>query len=519
MGLFGNKSDHPMADIKSAQKLLSDVPRNDALKALQEITDWIESVRDNTDFHVDQQLDVLSLLDEAARPYMRKLVREYFSAHALSKFQENRSWMALNAFFSQNEQAYFGVLTAYRNGDKGSSTVKTSLPLVAARGIYAAMGRLKFAAARYEQVDPAVWKHLAEFYSHAEEQQYQNEPVKLYATQVQESSVRNIFVSVLMWYAPGSATLRPLHMHLAERLASHFCRHLTVDTQATSSSLICFDLAQPGLPMRVTADTKPLPGMRFLGAGDVRPHLEALLKLLEKNIVPQDINLGGVYEADMVKVAARHLLSYWGAPPPMRRHGRRQVKVSMSVAIGLDRILEHGAIVPGFDNQIASSSDAGAISTWEVEDISATGFRCVLPAKNAEGIRIGSLIGIKPENVGHRGAGIVRRLSRDGQNNLHVGVEILSKQIDNVLLRAQGGSIIGGEQTALWLMKPDDDAGEVCLLMSPHTFSMSRSLNTQFEGKGCLLIPLALLERGGDYDLARYRKVEEDPSATVDEAY
>lgn len=519
MGLFSNKPDHPMADLKSAQKLLQDVPRNDALKALQEITDWIESVRDNAHFHVDQLLDVLSLLDEAARPHMRKLMHEYFSAQAQSKFQENRTWMVLNAFFTQNELTYFKVLTAYRNGDKGSSAVKSSLALIAARGIYAAMGRLKITAARYEQVDVAVWEHMLEFYSHAEVHQYLNQPVKLYATQTQETSVRNIFASVLMWYASGSTTLRPLHMHLAERLAAHFCRRFMVDAQITSNSLICFNLALPGLPLRVTADTKPHPGMRFIGVGDVRPQLEALLKQLEKNIVPQDINFGGVYDADVLKVATRHLLSYWGAPPPMRRQARRQVKLNMSVALGFDRILEQGAIDPGFDYQFASTNDSGFISTWEVEDISATGFRCVLPAKNAEGVRIGSLVGIKPENVGHNGVGIVRRLSRDGQNILHVGVEILSKQVEKILLRAHGSSMSGGEQTAIWVRKPGDEVGEVFLLMNPHAFSMSRSLNTQFEGKGCLLIPLALQERGGDYDLARYRKVEEDSNAEVDETY
>jgi len=307
-------------------------------------------------------------------------------------------------------------------------------------------------------------------------------------------------------------------MHLAERLTSHFRRYFSVDARITQDSLIYFDLAHPGPPMRVMADTKPLPGLRFLGAGEVRPHLEALLKLLEKNIVPQDVNLGGVYEADRVKVAARHLFGYWGVTSPMRHHARHQVKVSMGVAIGFNRIVKQGAIEPGFDDQIVSTSDGEVIQTWEVNDISVTGFRCVLPAKSAEGVKIGSLVGIKPENVERRGVGIVRRLRRDAQNNLHVGVEILSRHIDNILLRAHGGSRVKGVEIALWLGKPGDDVGEVFLLMGAHDFSMSRSLHTQFEGKCYLLIPLALQERGEDYDLARYRKVEEDATVAVDEA-
>ena len=140
-----------MADIKSAQRLLQDVPKNDPLKAVQEITDWIESVRDQADFRADQLFEVLNLLDEAARPHSRKLVRDYFSPHVLTKFQENRTWMVLNEFFSHTEQAYHKLLTAYRDGVKGSSAIKPALPLIAARGIYAATGRLKFTATHLDR--------------------------------------------------------------------------------------------------------------------------------------------------------------------------------------------------------------------------------------------------------------------------------------------------------------------------------------------------------------------------------
>ena len=69
----------------------------------------------------------------------------------------------------------------------------------------------------------------------------------------------------------------------------------------------------------------------------------------------------------------------------------------------------------------------------------------------------------------------------------------------------------------MWLVKPDDETGDVCLLMNPDTFSMNVSLNTQFENKGYLLIPVTLMEKGFDYDLARYRKVEEDADAAGEE--
>ena len=83
LGFFGKKSDHPMADLKSAQALLEDLPKSDALKALQELTAWVESVREQAEFRMDHQLAVLRLLDETARPFERKLMREYFAANTV----------------------------------------------------------------------------------------------------------------------------------------------------------------------------------------------------------------------------------------------------------------------------------------------------------------------------------------------------------------------------------------------------------------------------------------------------
>src|SRR3990167_2811565 len=98
-GIFGKKSDHPMADMKSAQALLDDLPKNDAHKMLMELTEWIESVADNPDFKLDHQFAVLRLLDETAQPYARKLARDYFTPQELNKSQENRLWLGLGNFY------------------------------------------------------------------------------------------------------------------------------------------------------------------------------------------------------------------------------------------------------------------------------------------------------------------------------------------------------------------------------------------------------------------------------------
>ena len=506
MGFFGKKSDHPMANIRSAQALLDEIPKSDALKALQELTTWVESVREQPDFRLDHQLAVLRLIDETARQFERKLMREYFASSTLTTFQENRLWMALNEFFAQVAHAYFNVLVRYRNDEKGSSAIKPSLPLVAARCICAVAGKLKCAAARYALVDPSIWGCLAEFYSHAEAQQYLDERVFLYSVLGANTSVRCEFAAALMWYASCASTLSRLHIHLSERLASHLCENFTVGAQCGPNSLFCFDLLHFAPPVRVNVKNTPQPGLLFIGVNNLQPQIDTLLKTLEKNAVPEEINLGGAYDANAVRDVLRHLAACWASPPPKRRNTRHNIKVSMNVANGFSRIMEHTDVGLNFGDD--------ASMTWDVENISSGGFRCVLPGARMDGMVIGSLLGIKPEKVDHWGVGIVRRLNRDQQNNLHIGVEVLTNQIIGVGLREHN---MDEEQSAMWLNNPGDDSGEARLLMSHDTFSSSRSLHGRLGDKSYLLMPLELVEKGEDYELARYRRIEEDTSS--DEAY
>jgi hypothetical protein len=503
LGLFGKKLDHPLADIKSVQAFLEDLPKNDVLKVLQELTAQIESVREQAEFRLDRQFAVLRLLDETARPFERKLTRDYFAATTLSPFQENRLWMALNEYFTQVLLAYLTVQVRYRNGDKGASSIKAMLPLIAARGINAAMGRLKAAAARHALFDQAIWTALAEFYVHAETQKYLDEQVALYAGSGAKTSVRDEFAVVLMWYASSFGTLNRLHTHLAERLTTYLSRNFTVSAQRDPGSRFGFDLLHPMSPMRLVAEAMPQPGLRFLGVDKFhQPKIDALLKTLEKNAVPEEINFGGVYEAEAVRDVVLHLAERLASPPPMRRNLRHKIEVNLRVANGFSGVMEQTDIGLNF------GSDNSLV--WQAEDISIGSLRCVLPASGTEGVTIGLLVGIKPEKLDRWGVGIVRRLARDPQNKLHVGIEMLAHQVAGVGLRERDA---GEEMHALWLDSPGGDSNEVDLLMSPDTFTSSRSLHARLDGKSYLLMPLKLVEKGEDYDLARYRKIEEDTSS------
>ena len=494
--LFGKRSDHPLADIKSAMALLVELPRSDAHKTLMELTEWVESAGDSADFRLEHQFAVLRLLDEAAQPHVRKLAREYFSPQELSKFQENRLWLMLVSWSQHAANSYMAVFERYCNGDKGAGSLKAQLPLLAARAAYALNGYVKYVSAHYGPMDPALWGRAARLYRHAEQQQYLDTQVELYAGV--STTVGRELTQLLCWYGCGAGMLSPLSMHLIERIVGRYSGSVPLAAQQSADSLFCFDLEQPAAPLRVKAGACMQPSARFVGMAAMLPKLEELLRELAKNSVPQELNLGGVYTVEMVREAVRYLRDYL-AEPPLRRSPRRGIKVSLKVANGFGRILER--------TDATSGSGAEQTMHWEIEDISATGFRTVAPAQGADGIRIGSLLGIQPDGVSHWGAAVVRRLMRDDARQLHVGAEMLANQVAGVMLRAGRDEA----QHALWLVaKPGDPSGEARLLMKVDAFIAQRSLQTSLEGRNYLLMPLGLDEKGLDYDLARFRVIEQE---------
>jgi hypothetical protein len=506
--IFGKKSDHPLADIKSVQALLEDLPKNDAYKSLMELTELIESVSQHTDFKLDHQFAVLRLIDEAAQPYARKLAREYFTPFEINKFQENRLWMVLENFSRQVASAYYAAFNRFCNAEKGSNTVKPQVPLLTARAVHAMICQLKYACAHYGPIDNTIWANLAQLYKHAEQLQYLNTPVSLYSGIIGNTSVKCEVGHLLVWYDRGLLALSPLYMHLTERIVAQYCSTIDIHAQPSVHSLFSFDLNQPAEPARINVGATTHPAMRFVSMQTMQAKLEDLMKVLKKNIVPDEINLGGSYEAEAVRGAVQYLLDYLIAPP-VRRNPRHAANVAMNVINGFGKVAERSNAGLQFNEKDPAR--------WVTEEISVGGFSSALPA-GSDSIGIGSLLGIQPEGVSHWGVAVVRRLLRDDANQLHAGAEILANQVAGVFLNQNGGES-GDGQTALWLYAKQGElsGGTQLLLMKADTFSANRSLKIQLDGKNYLLIPSGLQEKGLDYDLAKFKLIEQE--ADSEEVY
>lgn len=466
-----------MADVKAAQALLNDLPKGDALKSLAELTDWIESVSVREDFRLADQWAVLNLLDETAQPHARKLACEYFTLPDMHAYHGNRLCMALGNYSRMMCNAYFLMFGRYCRED-----VAARLPQLSARAVRLMREQLKYMAVHYQTHDETVWRNFAALYQHAEQHGYLDESVSLYHSLA--STVRAETGKLMAWYASGITSLSPRSMHLAELIFSRNSEAIAISSDPGYHDLCSFDLALARPPVRILQDARTKPGMRYVSLSGMKTRIETLIRILEKDIVPEELQLGCAYTAEWVLEAARHVMSH-AVSPPQRAGKRRELRAELEAVFGCENLI------------ICASGRETDVMQMMLENASPGGFYAALLGSRADSVRIGHVLGVK--TASGLGVSIVRRLSRDAGGQFHAGAEILTSRASLVALET------GEEQ--LWLHVED---GIATLLMRADVFSMQRSLKVLFEGRNYLLMPVKLLESGLDYDLASFRVIEQE---------
>jgi len=122
-------------------------------------------------------------------------------------------------------------------------------------------------------------------------------------------------------------------------------------------------------------------------------------------------------------------------------------------------------------------------------------------------VKLGALVGVKPEQARYWGVGVVRRIHRDNETDHHVGVQLLARAalpVELTLLQ-QGRTVKADVRRALLLSARPDDNGEIDIALEVGAFSSSGRFVVDINGKPYLLVPSQLVEAGDDFDFARFK--------------
>jgi hypothetical protein len=500
--IVGQKIDHPLGDPRELRRIVDEIPGDNAFKALDEVVGWLESLQDARDFPEDRLYDAISRLDDVAQPHIKRLTRDYLHAPRASRTEERRLWTICHGFWTVLAAGYERCLAAAGQKGRAGEQIRQLLPALTARLIAALGAILKWERFRYGQSLGLLWQRLGSALMCAENAGVATRAIQLHANVSGVSSAQHEFVKVVALHAASVESLLPLEIELAERLIAHFLPGFVFSavTQHDSVYWVDLELAQPPLRMaRMPAHSTPT--QRFFKPGGAHAGIETLLHDLERgHDVPSDINLGGQYFAKGLLPVLRHLAAYLAPVPPQRRHDRHGVKQRAIVVNGL------ASAYMAFSGQPRGLADGAAMENWVVEDVSKGGFGAVLNTLPGEWLKVGALISMQPAGGDNWVLGIVRRYHRSDQSEAHVGVETLARQATPAELKPRAASsyaALPGIRTLL--IREGNAPGEIRAVMLFASFDLRATLEWNDGGKRVQLSPVALVEQGDDYEVARYR--------------
>ena len=499
LGIFnGSRSGHPLADLKEAKRLLEGLPAGDALRSLEEITHWLDSVRAEASFKPETRAQLVQLLDEAGQAPARKLAREYLSASRIGKQQESQLWTANHAFWAQSALGYATCLDAYATGVKGGDALKRSLPLLGVRALRSLAAQLKWLQLRYGPGDERLWNILCRTYGLLASRKLSKTSVAVYPGIAAESTPELEFLRAAMFGACSPDSLLPVEIEIAERVIALWSSHFLLVPVHQPETPYWIDLAEGKPPVRMARPPPPGPGVRFIGPGRAFAELEAMLQQVRKHReVPPAISLGGACTPDTVLGVLEHLEQCWSPKLAERRHTRHRVKSRLTIAWGFDGILE--VLRPCS----TSSLDGTRFESWIVENVSVGGFGALVPQVRGDWLRIGCLLAMQPEGGDNWLIGVVRRLSRPSLQQAAVGIQTLARSAAPIELQVQVGTTTTLDTETAILLDPNQLGGEVQILLPACVHAPGESFMFDYKGLRTRLLPAGVAERRHDYELLR----------------
>ena len=544
---IGRKSIPPLTNLHSITRWVDELPMGDAVVTIEAVVKQLQDYCDQGGPTTKERVAVLTVLDQGAQDALEMLRDQYLQNPRMSRMMESRLWNTVLVYYQEILRAYHGHLMEYIGNPTGSR-IGPSIPLLTARAIHYFSLDAKWSYYRYTEPNPKLWKRLHNLYHFAEYEEFDHQPVKLY-NQTLETSVADLYLQALMLETLNTGSLAPRQLHLIERWLPMLVMGIPIEREFKPMQHTFFlDLDENRGARRVRRIT-PKENLRFWDTYGLKEKLDQLRTQLTAGAVPARL---GLTEDCKLPTCLELLerISYFWAPTGIKRVQRAFERKCTMKSIEVVRGLNDICVNVRADHLPAAGSagtgETGDISYAEMVDVHLYGFvtqrtqvklgqvkgeklehvnaheRWVMENESEGGyganindqvddwVRLGKLVGLKPEKKGHWNVGVIRRMRRIGMNQQYVGIEVIAERPMALLLRADKSenrpmSIEGVDAvgvvlpiSALYLRAAQADQNDTFILQSAE-YSKGRELWFNAQGFTYHIGLKQAVERGDDW--------------------
>ncbi|MDP2783972.1 MAG: hypothetical protein Q8O38_05180 [Sulfurimicrobium sp.] len=516
---------------KQAAEWLAALPLTNLNEASRAILDTL-SAMNRSKVADDTRLKLLELYRATITNLMPSLEQQ-FSGHPLPLPEKSRL-IAAQARQLQTELAYgYKIILLEHAGKRLSFGSNKQLPLVAERAI-ASLGRMLVVCYQTYAPTPAgVWAEMHTLFMYAVEQGIQDEPVLNLG---QQSSVNLAYKQALLLALLDPYRLMQGEVNKVLDYLSSFGDHAHLQPLMQTSNPSGFFLVRldSDKPPRALAHDSTVTDARtdiLLNTIELARLLHQQIQHLEVGVNPKALLLPDSVQDFGISNLLRRMLKHWGIAPK-RLFNRMQNSARMDICAGIRSIhyFLSGETVPSTeilpDNQEMQDQDTEITleladspldktshqtfvsKNWLIINESAGGLALAKDPKTDARVRVGEIIGLRPESNKAWNIGVVRWVSSENPNHLQLGAQMLAPTATPVLVRpviASAGTLF---QPALVLPEIPALKQPTTLLALRGSYQPQREFMLEGMGRPQNVRATRLLEQTATFDLFEFTPLQ-----------
>jgi hypothetical protein len=473
-----------------------------SIAAVGELAAYLDSVKTADRLPPIRALDIIEFVQGTGNALVDQITAQFLARPRATKFEHDRVHSAVHAYYGQLVEGYRFCLAHYQIGAAGAARLKPHLPRIVCCALDACAAQAKWALFRRNAIGERLWREIAELYLFASEM-HLVEALYTKADQL-HCTPTQAFVAPLMLTVSAPDALVPLQIEFACQIIEQLRGQFHVSAGPDVQTFYRLDLTAHAPPRRLRSDQESSTNVVYFGPGSAAANLSERIAASPDQALLSKLGCNVEMSEDLAQATVRHLLRYWSSELPKRAEERHRHTEHVTV------IHEFDEVVAGVGGLFLESPFVSNEEQWIVENASSNGFGACVPPSSGSWLSVGSLIGLQRNEGSSWGAGVVRRLASDTSGNRYVGIEMLSHggtavTITAAKLSANGSNIPAGGVVCVLLSAEGARSAEATLLMRPGLFSQSQEVLMRAYDHRYLLCPLHLVEKGEEFDLARYR--------------
>lgn len=498
----------------------------DDISAIKLCAEQLHADSQKNIFNDEQYIEDLFRIDEKTHRIVERITTQYLNIDHINTDVEERIESTVFLYHRQIFLIYMELI------EKFAPLGHESLPTMVIRAIDSAAHMIKWRYYSYQSAPTNVWIQISQLYKIAVEQSLLSNDLQAYADQV-PIKFSTAYIQACMLGSLESLSLKPQQIELVSKMLATWVSKIIIDSVYDETKHLFFVDTSINMPAKRIRNFKPSDNNRYWSFDDFNINVELCLSLIEFNITPNQQTIKEIVTNPHALATLEILRAEWSRldyKRQRRSEDRHKTVKSATTAYGFedscDQLKQYEHPKSPDENsldQLLTSKQLSRATAYAEPDVIymdlGAGYSNIVDesnkglglhiSKHAHEVSLGMMVCVtvkEQKNISK--IGIIRSIRPIAGGELHIGVEVLSKQAVRAeakytsLNTLQSSSI--SNFICLHLPKEDGISIHDSLILPKYQYHKNEIYKVNISGESLMVKLTDILEQREDWIRVNY---------------